>query len=153
MRVFSSGGVLPAEYSSNPMKITHKTLLIASLVSGIASLSFAGPGIQSWQNQNSAAVQPASYGACDHMLAPNTGPTANKTPVVSIKCTPELMKTNSLCQKNCGIAPDAAKSETPCQHMLVRNTGPTAGKIPFTSVACTPELRTNDAGCQSHCRL
>jgi hypothetical protein len=133
------------------MKTTHNVLLIASLVSGFASLAFAGPGIQYWQNQNPAAIQPATYGACDHMLAPNTGPTANKTPVVTVQCTPELMKTDSLCQKNCGTS--SAKSDASCEHMLIRNTGPNAGKIPFTSVACTPELKTDDSACQSHCRL
>jgi hypothetical protein len=133
------------------MKTTHKILLIASLVSGLASLSFAGSGIQYWQNQNSATIQPAANGICEHMLAPNTGPTANKVPVVSVKCTPELMKTDALCQKNCGLT--SAKSDASCEHMLIRNTGPTAGKVPFISVTCTPEMKANDAACQSHCRL
>jgi hypothetical protein len=133
------------------MKITHQALLLTSLVSGFASLSFAGPGLQYWRNQNSAAIQPATNGACERMLAPNSGPTANKTPVVSVKCTPELMKTDALCQKNCGTS--SAKSDASCEHMLIRNTGPTASKIPFTSVACTPELKANDPACQGHCRL
>jgi hypothetical protein len=132
------------------MKTIHKTLLIASLVSGFASLSFAGPGFQYWQNSRPATI-PANNGVCDHMLTPNTGPTANKTPVVSVQCTPDLMKTDSLCQKNCGIK--SAKSDASCQHMLVSNTGSTAGKIPFISVACTPEMKANDPACQSHCRL
>ncbi|HXA81088.1 MAG TPA: hypothetical protein VNV14_07445 [Opitutaceae bacterium] len=133
------------------MKITHKTLVIASLVSGFASLSFAGPGLQYWQNQNSATIQPAPNGACERMLAPNSGPTANKVPVVSVQCTPELMKNDALCQKNCGLT--SAKSDASCEHMLIRSTGSNAGKVPYTSATCTPEMKANDPACQSHCRL
>jgi hypothetical protein len=130
------------------MKTTHRILLIASLVAGFASLSFAGPGLQYWQNSTPAII-PATNGPCDHMLAPNTGPNAHKAPVVSIQCTPELMKTDSLCQKNCGIK--SAKPDANCSSMLVRNTN--ASRIPLVSVACTPELKANDAACQSHCNL
>jgi len=133
------------------MKTTHKVLLLASLVSGFASLSFAGPGLQYWQYQTSTAIQPATNGPCERMLAPNTGATTSKVPVVSVKCTPELMKTDALCQKNCGL--NSAKSDASCQSMLVRNTGLTADRVPYISVACTPELKSNDAACQSHCRL
>jgi hypothetical protein len=62
-----------------------------------------------------------------------------------------LMKTDPLCQKNCGIK--SAQSDASCQSMLVRNTGLTADRVPFTSVTCTPELKANDPACQSHCHL
>jgi hypothetical protein len=133
------------------MKTLPKILLVASLVSGLASFSFAGPGFQFWQNQKSAAIQPSANGACNRMLTPNAGPTAHKTPVVSIKCTPELMKSDSLCQKSCGFP--SAPSTTTCTHMLVRKTGSASGRTPLVSVACTPELKANDPACQSHCRL
>jgi hypothetical protein len=85
------------------MKTTHKALLIASLVSGLASLSLAGPGIRYWQNQNLATIQPATYGACEHMLIRNTGPNAGKVTFISVACTPELKANDSACQSHCRL--------------------------------------------------
>jgi len=85
------------------MKTTHQAFLIASLVSGLASLSFAGPGLQYWQNQHPAAIQPATNGACERMLIRNTGSNAGKVPYASVTCTPEMKANDTACQSHCRL--------------------------------------------------
>src|SRR5579885_2460377 len=129
-------------------------LLLAVLATVMAQVSLAGPGIQYWRGQCLSAASPGNSG-CERMWVPNTGPTANKFPVTSVTCTPEMRKNDFLCQKACNLTSDASAARTgaSCTHMLVRNTGPSSSRIPFVSVACTPAMAANDPACQSHCRL
>ncbi|MDE3084304.1 MAG: hypothetical protein KGJ37_03665, partial [Verrucomicrobiota bacterium] len=103
-----------------------------------------------WQASKSAPVAEPK-GACDHMLAPNSGPTASRVPFVSVNCTPELLKTDAHCQSQCGVASTSVAKTPSHDHMLIRNTGPTASRVRFVSVECTPELKKT-AECQSYCR-
>lgn len=136
------------------MKTIHKTLLAAGLISGLASVSFAGPGLQYWQNSKPAASADATV-ACNHMLVPNAGPTASRVPLVSTQCTSEMLKTDPRCQSHCGTAASSSPVKATgltCDHMLIRNTNAGGRGVPFISVTCTPEMLKNNPDCQSNCR-
>jgi hypothetical protein len=94
------------------MKTVPK-FLFAAIFSCAASVVFAGPGPQYWnrparssavsaetpvkQNKDGAVV------TCVHMLVKNTGPGSSRVPRRSVNCTPELLRTNADCQRDCGV--------------------------------------------------
>lgn len=135
------------------MKPIQKSILAAGSVAGFVSFAFAGIGYQNWTAPKAVSTKAAPALSCNHMLVPNSGPTASRVPLVSVNCTSEMKQTDSHCQSACGMASAAPtkSSGLTCDHMLVRNTGPSASRVPFISVKCTPDI-AGTPECQSYCR-
>jgi len=89
------------------MKTIHKlTLSILVLVGASASMTFAG------QAASTSATKPAKPAPtpevpalkCAYMVVPNNGAGFSKSPVMTIRCTPEMLKNNWQCQQACARA-------------------------------------------------
>jgi len=148
------------------MKTLTKSLH-AAVLGGIFSVAaIAGPGPQYWNRSASKPAATAETSAkqvkdgavvsCAHMLVRNTGPGSDRVPWKSVTCTPEMLQTDAVCQRDCGVAPTpSAQTEhagLTCAHMLMRTTGPHSDRVRFQSVNCTPEMMKDNPECQTACR-
>ncbi|MGH7945721.1 MAG: hypothetical protein ACREH8_04880 [Opitutaceae bacterium] len=92
---------------------TLTKFVIAAVLSG-AAVSCAGPPPQFWQNRPAAKPRPlkaqtapsiaqsdALRLTCAYMVVPNTGQGFHKSPVATVRCTPEMMKKSPQCQAAC----------------------------------------------------
>ncbi len=96
------------------MKTLTKILLAAAL--GGAAISYAGPSPQYWQNRPAAKPRPVKTQSalqtrqdsaglvCNYMVVANTGQGFSKAPIMTVRCTPEVMKNDWRCQQACAKA-------------------------------------------------
>jgi hypothetical protein len=109
------------------MKTLHKFALTLVLVGSTASLTFAGPPPDFWMKRSAPTPVPAmksntaepsarperqvsalaaegSALVCKYMVVPNTGAGFSISPLMTVRCTPEMMKNNLQCQQACARA-------------------------------------------------
>ena len=86
------------------MKTIHKlTLSILMLVGTPVSMTFAGSAASTSASQPAkpAPMADTSGLKCAYMVVPNNGTGFSKSPVVTVRCTPEMLKNNWQCQQAC----------------------------------------------------
>lgn len=89
------------------MKTIHKLTLPILIIVGIpVSMLFASSaGSTSASQRAQAAPSTAVSGLkCAYMVVPNNGAGFSKSPVMTVRCTPEMLKNNWQCQQACARA-------------------------------------------------